>query len=88
MDALRQKESGGGAGPDSPDGIQEAYARAVQACLAAGLGPSDAEDVAQDVFLWLLRSGPLLAAPAVPWLAVVVQNFPAPMAGAKGAGRA
>jgi RNA polymerase sigma-70 factor (ECF subfamily) len=75
MDASRREGGGGGGGPDSPDGIQEAHARAVQACLVAGLSPSDAEDVAQDVFLWLLRRGPLLAAPAVPWLAGVGRNF-------------
>jgi DNA-directed RNA polymerase specialized sigma24 family protein len=75
MDALPRKGRGAGAGPDSPNGILEAYARIQQICLIAGLPPLDAEDVAQDVFLLLLRNGPLLALPAMPYLSAVVRNF-------------
>lgn len=75
MDALPRKGSGGGACPDCPAGIHEAYAGVLRACRFAGLTLSDAEDVAQDVFLWLFESGPLLAVPAMPWLTAVAQNF-------------
>jgi DNA-directed RNA polymerase specialized sigma24 family protein len=75
MDVLPGRGGCGAAGPDSPDGIREAYALILQACLFAGLALPDAEDVAQDLFLWLLRSGPVLALPAMPWLAAAVQNF-------------
>jgi DNA-directed RNA polymerase specialized sigma24 family protein len=75
MDVLPCKAGCGAAGPDSPDGIREAYARILQACVFAGLALPDAEDVAQDLFLWLLRSGPVLVLPAMPWLAAAAQNF-------------
>jgi DNA-directed RNA polymerase specialized sigma24 family protein len=75
MDVLPGRGGCGAAGPDSPDGIREAYALILQACLFAGLALPDAEDVAQDLFLWLLRSGPVLALPAMPWLAAAAQNF-------------
>ena len=75
MDALPREGQGGRARPDSPDGILAAYARIQHLCVAAGLSSFDADDVAQDVFLWLLRNGPLIALPAMPWLAAVVRNF-------------
>ena len=75
MDALPREGEGGRARADSPAGILEAYARVQHLCVAAGLSSFDADDVAQDVFLWLLRNGPLLALPAMPWLAAVVRNF-------------
>jgi DNA-directed RNA polymerase specialized sigma24 family protein len=43
--------------------------------MAAGLGLSDAEDVAQDLFLWLIRDGSMLAFVSSPWLAGVARNF-------------
>ena len=75
MDALPREGRGDGADSDSPRGILDAYARVQHLCLAAGLSSFDADDIAQDVFLWLLRNGPLLALPAMPWLAAVVRNF-------------
>ena len=75
MDALRRNEDGSEAAPDSPNGIREAYARILRTCLFAGLPTADAEDVAQDLFLWLLRSGPLETMPVTPWLATAVQHF-------------
>lgn len=75
MDALPRNGSGDGAVPDSPSGILDAYARIHCICLAAGVPSIDADDLAQDVFLWLLRNGPLLALPAMPFLAAVVRNY-------------
>jgi RNA polymerase sigma factor (sigma-70 family) len=75
MDALPRQGRGEGAGPDSPNGILEAYARIQCLCLAAGVPSIDADDLAQDVFAWLLRNGPLLALPAMPWLAAVARNY-------------
>jgi len=45
------------------------------ACIAAGLAAPDAEDVAQDVWRWLLESGNLPMIALVPWLGAVVQNY-------------
>jgi DNA-directed RNA polymerase specialized sigma24 family protein len=75
MGALPRKGQGDEARPDSPDGILAAYARIQHLCLAAGVSSFDADDIAQDVFLWLLRNGPLIALPATPWLAAVARNF-------------
>ena len=75
MDVLLGKASGGGAEPDSRDGIHEAYARVLRVCAFAGLTASDAEDVAQDLFLWLIRDKLLPTVVAVPWLEIVAQNF-------------
>ena len=75
MDGLTGKAGGGGAGSDPPAGIEEAYARVLRACYFAGLTPSEAEDVAQDVFLWLSKDGMPSAAAALPWVGVTAQNF-------------
>lgn len=61
--------------PDSDEDIPEAYVRILRVCRGAGLCPSDAQDVAQDVFLWLLLHPDLPAPTEVKWLRVVVQNF-------------
>src|ERR1700730_2568274 len=55
--------------------IPEAYVRILRMCQASGLSPSDAQDVAQDVFLWLLLHPDLPAPTEVKWLRGVVQNF-------------
>jgi DNA-directed RNA polymerase specialized sigma24 family protein len=44
-------------------------------CLAAGLAQPEADDVAQDVWEWVLRSGTLASAAAAPWIASVTRNF-------------
>ncbi len=74
MDVQRRR-GGSGTGPDSTKGITEAYALIRNACRVAGLADVDADDVAQDVFLWLTQSGRLLALPPKPWLIVATQNF-------------
>jgi DNA-directed RNA polymerase specialized sigma24 family protein len=51
------------------------YSRAARLCRAAGLSPEDAEDIAQDVWVWLLKSDRLSQALAAPWLNAVVRNF-------------
>lgn len=38
MDVLPGKEGNGEAGPDSPDGVREAYSRVLHPCLFAGAG--------------------------------------------------
>jgi DNA-directed RNA polymerase specialized sigma24 family protein len=46
-----------------------------KACLCAGLNFSDAEDVAQDIWAWMLRTGVPIALIATPWLTNVVRNY-------------
>jgi DNA-directed RNA polymerase specialized sigma24 family protein len=73
MDALPSKASDGC--PTTSDRIPLAHARIFKACLKAGLTRSDSEDVAQDIWLWLLRVGRESEAFVTPWLGAVAQNF-------------
>jgi DNA-directed RNA polymerase specialized sigma24 family protein len=76
MRARRRGWSGRSSGEGTVwDGVPAIYARIVKACLVAGLRPSDAEDVAQDIWLWLLHSGRQSEALVTPWLGAVAQNF-------------
>jgi DNA-directed RNA polymerase specialized sigma24 family protein len=59
----------------STSDVAEISSRVVAICLAVGLQPSDAEDVSQDIFLWLLRMGSPALALCGPWLAAVARNF-------------
>jgi len=56
------------------DGILQVYSRILRVCRAAGLG-DEAEDLAQDVWVWLLRNGCPPTALDAPWLGSVVRNF-------------
>ena len=51
------------------------YAGITAACMLAGVAASEAEDIAQDIWEWLLRSGNVEAAALAPWLAAVATNF-------------
>jgi DNA-directed RNA polymerase specialized sigma24 family protein len=55
--------------------IRTSYVQIAKVCLWAGLSPADAEDLAQDVWEWLLRTGVPIALIATPWLKEVVQNY-------------
>jgi DNA-directed RNA polymerase specialized sigma24 family protein len=59
-----------------PDGwIRESYSRILTSCLCAGLASAEADDVAQDIWLWLLRQGPPAVVLSMPWMAAVTRNF-------------
>lgn len=74
MDVVPSKAVGGD-GRTVSDGVPAIYARIVKACHLAGLNAFDAEDLAQDIWLWLLRSGREAEAEVTPWLGAVAQNF-------------
>ena len=59
----------------SSSDIRLIHGKVVRTCLAMGLSISDAEDLAQDLFIWLLRGGSMPAIAWSPWLAAVVRNF-------------
>ena len=56
--------------------LYQAYSRMVHAMLLARVGPSDAADLLQDVFLQALRKLPRLREPAAfgGWLAAIARN--------------
>src|ERR1700682_66531 len=59
----------------SPEQIFAIYAGITAACMLAGISAADAEDVAQDIWEWLFRSGNIATAAIAPWLAAVTANF-------------
>jgi DNA-directed RNA polymerase specialized sigma24 family protein len=62
--------------PDrSAEEIYAAYQQIHTACRRAGLSPADADDVAQDIWAWLLRSGKPAELLATAWLGAVAQNY-------------
>jgi len=60
--------------PYSETAVGLIYARILRVCQRAGLPIADSEDLAQDVWEWLLRRNCPTAALAAPWLAAVVHN--------------
>jgi DNA-directed RNA polymerase specialized sigma24 family protein len=60
---------------DAPERVFAIYSAIATRCVLAGLGASEAEDLAQDVWEWLIRSGNLALAGVAPWLAAVTINF-------------
>jgi DNA-directed RNA polymerase specialized sigma24 family protein len=60
---------------DLEDWIHTSYSRILKCCLCAGLAPSEADDIAQDIWLWLLRGGRPAREVSMPWLAAVARNF-------------
>jgi DNA-directed RNA polymerase specialized sigma24 family protein len=60
---------------DGDDAVAADHASILGVCLAAGLARPDADDVAQDVWEWVLRNGMAASAVAAPWIAAVARNF-------------
>lgn len=50
-------------------------ARIVSACLLAGIARPDAEDLAQDIWEWLVSSERMAMAALSPWIGAVILNF-------------
>jgi len=59
----------------SDEAASAIYAQILRVCLRAGIGRSESEDVAQDIWTWLLRSGSPPLALTAPWLSAVAQNY-------------
>jgi DNA-directed RNA polymerase specialized sigma24 family protein len=55
--------------------IRGSYVQITRACVCAGLSPADAEDLAQDIWTWMIRVGVPIAVIATPWLKAVVHNY-------------
>jgi DNA-directed RNA polymerase specialized sigma24 family protein len=72
-EAQRQSRSQAGSEPDG--WIRESYSRILASCAYAGLPAADAEDVAQDICVWLLQQRALIPAVSMPWLSAVARNF-------------
>ena len=62
-------------GEIAPDAMAAAHARILRICIFAGLPPIDAEDIAQDIWLWLIKTGRWEEANSLPWLGGVAANF-------------
>jgi DNA-directed RNA polymerase specialized sigma24 family protein len=57
------------------DWIHISHRAIVRACLSAGLSSADAEDLAQDVWEWVIRNGIPMSLIATPWLNGAVHNY-------------
>jgi DNA-directed RNA polymerase specialized sigma24 family protein len=57
------------------DSINAGYAQIARICFVAGLRATDAEDLAQEVWLWLLRAGVPLAMIGTPWFEGAIRNY-------------
>jgi RNA polymerase sigma factor (sigma-70 family) len=55
--------------------IRSSYRLIARECLRAGLSPADSEDLAQDLWEWLIRSGVPASSIATPWMMGVVRNY-------------
>ena len=75
MDAPPRKGSGAGSEAYPEGAVRVSYGRMTKACLCAGLSLADAEDVSQDIWMWMLRTGVPIALVATPWLERVVHNY-------------
>jgi len=51
------------------------YATILRVCLKAGIPRAESEDIAQDIWTWLLASGTPTLALTAPWLSAVAQNY-------------
>src|SRR5438445_11018243 len=70
---LRDREGNSEAYPEEP--VRVSHVRMTKACLCAGLSLRDAEDVAQDIWMWMIRTGVPIASVATPWLTRVIHNY-------------
>ena len=68
-------EGGIRAGSNRDEWIHASYSRILTSCVFAGLPAADAEDVAQDIWVWLLGQGTPALAVSMPWLSAVARNF-------------
>lgn len=59
----------------SDDSLAHAYEQILVACRGVGLSRQDAEDAAQEVWLWLFRREPASRISEAAWLAVVARHF-------------
>jgi len=50
------------------------YATILRVCLKAGIPRAESEDIAQDIWTWLLASGAPTLALTAPWLSAVAQK--------------
>jgi DNA-directed RNA polymerase specialized sigma24 family protein len=59
----------------SEEAALDIYATILRVCLKAGLSRAESEDIAQDIWTWLLTSGAPTLALTAPWLSAVAQNY-------------
>jgi DNA-directed RNA polymerase specialized sigma24 family protein len=75
MDAPLWKGSEGMSEAYPEEAVRVSFGLMTKACLCAGLSLADSEDVAQDIWMWMLRARVPIALIATPWLKAVVHNY-------------
>src|SRR5262249_9175693 len=75
METSPRKSVGYGSESCIDDSIRASYRLVAKACVHAGLAATDADDLAQDLWEWLLRKRVPLALVSTPWLKEAVQIY-------------
>jgi DNA-directed RNA polymerase specialized sigma24 family protein len=75
MDGPPRKSSGHLAEVYPDEAIRASYVQIARGCVCAGLSRADSEDLAQDIWAWMIRVGVPVAVIATPWLKAVVRNY-------------
>lgn len=75
MGVSSPRANGDGSEPVSAEEILRVYRRILEVCRYCGLAPWDSEDVAQEIWAWLLEDRQLLLAPETSWISAVTRNF-------------
>ena len=74
VDAPPWESGNGQAESYSEEMIRAANGRITRACLCMGLSLADSEEIAQEIWIWVLRLGVPTALMTTPWLKAVVHN--------------
>ncbi len=75
MDAPPWKDVGGRGQAYPDETVRTSQSQMIRTCVGAGLSAADAEDLAQDVWTWIVRAGVPVTVVATPWLKAVVHNY-------------
>lgn len=75
MDAPPWKDSGDRAEAYPDETVRISQAQMIRTCVCAGLSAADSEDLAQDVWAWIIGVGVPVAVVATLWLRAVVHNY-------------
>ena len=75
IDAAPRTRGEDGARNNGDESIRASYQLIVKICRRSGLSAVDADDLAQDLWEWLVRTKAPLSRIAAPWLKAAVRNY-------------
>lgn len=75
MDAPPRNSCGSPGAAYSEDAVRGSRLQIVKACVFAGLDRADAEDLAQDLWMWMVRAAVPAELIPTPWFRGVIHNY-------------